>query len=98
MKEQIEEMARVIQDTWLPRMEEMDIVGELRIGSRDADRIATNIYNTGYRKQKEGEWLPTCDNHPLVNKYECSCCREESMRGKYCPNCGAKMKGGEANA
>lgn len=56
---------------------------------------AEALYNAGYRKQKEGEWLPTCDTHPLVNKYECSCCGEESMRGKYCPNCGAHMRGGK---
>ena len=103
-KNQIEEMARVIQDTWLPRMEGMNTVGELRIGSRDADRIATNLYNASYRKQKEGEWI-------VVNEYNdyrmckeakiaCSVCGHKPKYEWYlsdinfCPNCGAKMKGG----
>ena len=62
--------------------------------------IAYGLYNAGYRKQSEGEWI---DKH-------CSHCGEELLftRGgnafattfrqyktKYCPNCGAKMKGGD---
>ena len=59
----------------------------------------TNLIQEGYRKQSEGEWI---DKH-------CSICGEEEpytkrgnafattfyqFRTKYCPNCGAKMKGG----
>ena len=83
MKEQIEEMAKAL----------MKAINE-KNGHTSMRGLAEALYNAGYRKQKEGEWLPTCDTHPLVNKYACSCCGEESMRGKYCPNCGAKMKGG----
>lgn len=59
-----------------------------------SEDLAKDLYNAGYRKQSEGEWLPTCDNHPLVNKYKCSCCGEKNLRGNFCPNCGAHMKGG----
>ena len=56
----------------------------------------------GYRKQEEGEWI----KHPC--SYECTVCKEEFFVEGYaedydpiadwdlhfCPNCGAKMKGG----
>ena len=43
----------------------------------------------GYRKQSEGEWIGDWD-------YECSVCHEyHDFKTNFCPNCGAKMKGGE---
>lgn len=65
--------------------------------------VAEVILTAGYRKQIEGEWI----KHPC--SYECTVCKEEfSVEGyaedydpitdydlHYCPNCGAKMKGGE---
>ena len=65
--------------------------------------IATKIYNAGYRKQSEGEWI--VEEHPLLHdkKISCSCCGYSERKGpawntswgmsKFCPNCGAKMKG-----
>ena len=64
--------------------------------------IAEHLYNAGYRKQSEGEWI----KHPV--SYECTACKEEFFVEGYaedydpitdwdlhfCPNCGAKMKGG----
>ena len=102
MKEQIEEMAKVIQDTWLPCMEGMNVVGELRIGSRDANRIATNLYSEGYRKQKDGEWCEKSKDRDEYYEYcyKCSVCGHWAIiaceeDSHYCPNCGAKMKGDE---
>lgn len=47
---------------------------------------------TNYRKQSEGEWVRHKENC-LYNK--CSICSYEHCReDNYCPNCGAKMKGG----
>lgn len=58
------------------------------------------LYAEGYRKQREGEWI----KHPC--SYECTVCKvsvevyaEEydpttDYDLNYCPNCGAKMKGG----
>lgn len=59
---------------------------------------AEEIYNSGYRKQSEGEWIKHC------NTYECSVCKEElfieyaedydaiaDWNLHFCPNCGAKM-------
>jgi hypothetical protein len=60
-----------------------------------------------YRKQSEGEWVP-CDVLPEDEdgewtSYACSMCkhttdsyyRDVHDLSRYCPNCGAKMKGGE---
>ena len=59
---------------------------------------ATTLYEAGYRKQSEGKWLhdtnldtfycSICDESALNDCYE-----HQSLSG-YCPNCGAKMKGG----
>ena len=67
--------------------------------------LAEALYNAGYRKQSEGEWrdLPDSGNGWFQNGQRifpkhCSICGEiYSYASKYnfCPNCGAKMKGGE---
>lgn len=62
--------------------------------------IAAHLYNAGYRKQR------VCEN---VSRYrdafECSVCHwdcDEADNGtteyRFCPGCGAKMKGGESDA
>lgn len=62
--------------------------------------LAEALYNAGYRKQKEGEWITS--DIPQ-EKYVCSVCggscwyydyQGDVAKSKYCPNCGAKMKGG----
>ena len=70
---------------------------------------AENLYNAGYRKQGEGEWMPSDFLHEDEDEkddwknYTCSLCgyRTEAyyrdvrdIGYKFCPNCGAKMKGG----
>jgi ribosomal protein S27AE len=66
----------------------------------DGLAIADALYNAGYRKQSEGEWVK------VMNHKECSKCGYNAPYKKikagyhlqdlsnYCPNCGAKMKGG----
>lgn len=59
---------------------------------------AESLYNAGYRKQSKGEWVAkeTMIRTPSARNYTCSVCGCESTRTTtYCPNCGAKMKGGE---
>ena len=61
-------------------------VREYGIDSIDFDVTAEKMVAKGYRKQSEGEWL-------VGGK--CTACNEYShIRTKFCPNCGAKMKGG----
>lgn len=63
----------------------------------DIDRTTENLYSIGYRKQSEGEWISVeCKPHL---SYKCSKCGDGVPYGfiidaNYCPNCGAKMKGG----
>lgn len=72
----------------------------------DTETIAEILYDAGYRKQVEGEWLErkgerwigseVCETYTY---YNCSICEGESLRRtNHCPNCGVKMKGGEPDA
>lgn len=65
--------------------------------------IANAIINNGYRKQREGEWIDLPDygngwfqNGQRIFPKSCSVCGGCISYGpyKFCPNCGAKMKGG----
>lgn len=94
-KEQIEEMAKMMVDS--NNKEVADALSLLFV------RLAEALYNADYRKQSEGEWI----KHPA--SYECTVCKEEffvegyaedydpieDWELRYCPHCGAKMKGGE---
>ena len=60
---------------------------------------AEMLYEAGYRKQSEGEWL-SVDGDVI---FKCSICEGEISTSwdydpdemwSYCPRCGAKMKGG----
>jgi len=65
---------------------------------------ATKLYNAGYRKQSEGEWgkdevgetlCLQCGFRPLYRKSGTTFATTfYSTKSIYCPNCGAKMKGG----
>jgi hypothetical protein len=71
----------------------------------DICEFAKSLYTAGYRKQSEGEWYV---NYMMSKKpskrgriiqyttYTCSVCGKPNGRkkSKFCPNCGAKMKGG----
>ena len=65
--------------------------------------MAETFYNAGYRKQSEGHWIDKPTGAYSRMQSWCSACGKhsgiggiESNRHKpYCPNCGAKMKGGE---
>ena len=101
MKEQIEEMAKEMCEVCFSKPFCKVISANCPIAIRDAERL----YNAGYRKQKEGEWVYkfTLDGDDF---YECSVCgRQEVLNGlcnerniakhlPYC-HCGAHMRGGE---
>lgn len=69
--------------------------------------LAEVLYNANYRKQSEGEWkVEEFYNSGLRMHFgtniTCSCCGYTERKGSayftpsnFCPNCGAKMKGGE---
>ena len=64
-----------------------------------ADFTAIKMSSKGYRKQSEGENIALYPS----SAFQCSKCDFEdwdtatadSSRYNFCPNCGAKMKGGE---
>ena len=67
-------------------------------------RIAQYLYNAGYRKQSEGEWIRR-EKIPgkITPEAVCSKCGREVVYQvidnkwefeNYCPHCGTKMKGG----
>ena len=61
--------------------------------------IAEALYNAGYRKQKEGEWINPdiwlktmyCSICGAIAPVDCE--KEEFYKSNFCPNCGSKMKG-----
>ena len=48
----------------------------------------------GYRKQSEGAWKKVSEKYP---RYVCTACNHlyNNKEYKYCPNCGARMKGAD---
>ena len=95
-EKQIEEMARA----WCPFPERHDCKG----CCERCYEISKSemLYEAGYRKQREGEWIDKPTGAYGRMQSWCSACGKhsgiggiESNRHKpYCPNCGAKMKGG----
>ena len=53
------------------------------------------LYEAGYRKQSEGEWIEHRETRPYTEVfYICSKCgRKEFQKEPYC-HCGARMKDG----
>ena len=65
----------------------------------DGFAIANEIYNAGYRKQIEGEWKfesdPINDPKGYFIRIVCpNCGLKTGQVSNFCPQCGAKMKGG----
>ena len=59
----------------------------------EAEKIARFVIEKqGYRKQSEGKWRQAYNSFP---RYVCTHCNHlyNNKSFKYCPNCGAKMKG-----
>lgn len=85
------------------RGELFDIFAPSSLEFKEAIALVDEIIKAGFRKQSEGTWK----THSV--SYECSRCGEEffiadiaedydaieDLKMNYCPNCGAKMKGGE---
>ena len=70
------------------------------ISACDALRYAERAIEAGYVKQSKGTWELKRPN----GSYYCSCCgkgikikfgERAAIEWDFCPNCGAKMKGGE---
>lgn len=92
-KKQIEEMAKVLKDY----TKENHIMASHTI----LENYAEALYNAGYRKQSEGEWVHTDKADHWFGKDECNKChyhtfdRIDLSHFNFCPNCGARMSGGK---
>ena len=91
-EKQIEEMARDVCNS---------IVWD-QDGYATVECLATakRLRLKGYCKQSEGEWIEQVrvskEGKPLLNHYKCNLCGVYlATQANYCPNCGAKMKGGK---
>ena len=94
-EKQIEEMEAIIISSHCDNPLYKDCYGECEYC------IARDLYNAGYRKQSEGEWMATC----VCNIFQCTNCKKTTVFYEfcngvfspkaYCPRCGARMKGGE---
>ena len=87
-EKQIEEMAEVIIKT----------KNDVKVWERlktDED-IAKSLYNAGYRRQREGEWIFHNDGSGTCNQCNTTQKHIWDMDNYqfYCGHCGAKMKGG----
>ena len=94
MKKQIEEMAKVIKSS----LDGLGCGNFNFTGEEISTMFAKDLYNAGYRKQSEMEWLfddgmdrycSNCGANALT-----SCFEYKQICTPYCPFCGAKMKGG----
>jgi rubrerythrin len=83
-KQAIEEMAKELQE-WCEKNPDEQCAKLTCSKCR-----AIDLYNAGYRKQSEGKW------GFKGTAYGCSLCGYGAIAPiyNYCPNCGAKMKGG----
>ena len=97
-EKQIDEISKLICN--FPQCVYYNSIGECANTECQIVDKAKILYNAGYRKQSEGEWIADYDTGGVV--LQCSLCREQywiederERKPNYCPGCGAKMKGGE---
>ena len=98
-EKQIEEMGAVLEKA---KIEANATIGSMNNGF--GAWYAQSLYNAGYRKQSEGEWIDvpsygsgfTLRGERVFPK-QCSNCGNIFAYAPYpyCPKCGAKMKGGD---
>ena len=88
-EKQIEEMAHIVSNAIITWVYEAPPTSNPHF-------VAAAIYDAGYRKQSDGEWIKD-NTSKFEHRYNCSVCnyRFFGIPTPYCPNCGAKMKGGE---
>ena len=97
MNKQIEEMANIINEMDEPNAHYYTKNMVMREAFADCFTIAKHLYNAGYRKQSEGEWIFHKDGSGTCNQCRTTQKNVWDMDNfqSYCGHCGAKMKGDE---
>jgi hypothetical protein len=101
-EKQIEEMAEIINKPCFEILNEAGVMGrDCPFPYECNECTARNIYNAGYRKQSEGEWVNKSEDREEFYEYTYQCslcgywmiiCANDDVN--FCPSCGARMKGG----
>ena len=108
MQEREKQIEEIVREIFAPKVA-IDFIDLASASVHGADiedshfmRIATHLFNAGYREQSEGEWIGKTGYAGYG--YYCSNC-DAVFTGEnaewiarehyYCPKCGARMKGGE---
>ena len=99
-EKQIEEMAGFVGQA----IDHNSFLGDDRMEEINMKGVAEELYNAGYRKQSEGEWIFKGLDEFRKYKVACPFCEAEYIGNydaydepedfNFCPNCGVKMKGG----
>lgn len=93
-EKQIEEMANEINEMDEPNAHYYDKRLKAHEAFVDCFTIAKHLYNKGYRKVEQGEWLckQTMIRTPTAKNHICSVCGNEVARcTPYCAECGVEM-------
>ena len=67
---------------------------EYKLWSYDAETLEGAVATSKPLSENKGEWISHYDEDAKEGWYECSCCHSErAFNTKYCPDCGADMRG-----
>ena len=101
-EKQFEELIEIVKPfvRGLPCGEESGSCELTDCRSCNARNLAKAIIEKDYRKRSEGEWIKSTQTHELICNLcgaigPVDCLKEDFYASNFCPNCGAKMKGGE---
>lgn len=95
---------RLIDADALKKLRHDYIQGRIKFNGSEYDLIDKCPTIDPESLRPQGEWVKSEDDYCGLNIIKCSLCREEwcfevdddveNLNYHYCPNCGAKMKGG----
>lgn len=98
IEEMSEDIARMLCEIYRPNCDEYEphTCSKCYVNSTPIGCFVEILYNAGYCKQRECKWI-VCGMFDDFLK--CSSCGYQqpwktAIEYNYCPNCGAKMKGG----
>ena len=88
---------------WSIEQIKQDLQQEIRCCSNWFDvknmSVKEETHIEGHKSQKIGKWIKNEKMSIVIDIWECSRCNGEGARHyKFCPTCGFRMEGGDADA